>query len=69
MSLRSRLIIAFLLLSVAPLSAVTLFSYASSVNAVENAAVLHRVDEAVRAFRARTEPFDDATLMALRLQA
>jgi serine phosphatase RsbU (regulator of sigma subunit) len=38
MSLRTRLIIAFLLLSVVPLSAVTLFSYVSSVNAVENAA-------------------------------
>lgn len=38
MSLRSRLIVAFLLLSVVPLTAVTLFSYASSVNAVENAA-------------------------------
>jgi serine phosphatase RsbU (regulator of sigma subunit) len=38
MSLRTRLIIAFLLLSVVPLTAVTLFSYASSVNAVENAA-------------------------------
>lgn len=38
MSLRARLIIAFLLLSVVPLTVVTLFSYASSVNAVENAA-------------------------------
>ena len=38
MSLRSRLIVAFLLLSVVPLTAVTLFSYAASVNAVENAA-------------------------------
>jgi hypothetical protein len=34
MSLRTRLIIAFLLLSVVPLTAVTLFSYISSVNAV-----------------------------------
>lgn len=38
MSLRSRLIIAFLLLSVLPLSAVTLLSYRSSVNAFERAA-------------------------------
>ena len=38
MSLRTRLIVAFLLLSVVPLTAVTLFSYVSSVNAVENAA-------------------------------
>jgi serine phosphatase RsbU (regulator of sigma subunit) len=38
MSLRTRLIIAFLLLSVVPLTAVTLFSYISSVSAVENAA-------------------------------
>ena len=69
MPLRSRLIIALLLLSVVPLTAVTFFSYASSVNAVENAAVLRRVEEAVRAFRGRTEPLDDATLMALRLPA
>lgn len=38
MSLRTRLIIAFLLLSVVPLSAVTLFSYVSSVHAFELAA-------------------------------
>jgi serine phosphatase RsbU (regulator of sigma subunit) len=38
MSLRVRLIIAFLLLSVVPLTAVTLLSYVTSVNAVENAA-------------------------------
>src|SRR5688500_18853252 len=38
MSLRTRLIIAFLLLSVVPLTAVTLFSYTSSVNALESAA-------------------------------
>ena len=38
MSLRTRLIIAFLLLSVVPLTAVTLISYVSSVSAVENAA-------------------------------
>jgi serine phosphatase RsbU (regulator of sigma subunit) len=38
MSLRSRLIIAFLCLSVLPLSAVTAFWYASSVNAFERAA-------------------------------
>ena len=38
MSLRTRLIIAFLLLSVVPLTAVTLFSYTSSVGALESAA-------------------------------
>ena len=38
MSLRTRLIIAFLCLSVVPLSAVTAFWYASSVNAFERAA-------------------------------
>src|SRR5512132_3221521 len=38
MSLRNRLIIAFLLLSVVPLTAVTLLSYRSSVNAFERAA-------------------------------
>ena len=38
MSLRSRLIIAFIVLSVLPLSAVTLFSYLSSVHAFERAA-------------------------------
>jgi serine phosphatase RsbU (regulator of sigma subunit) len=38
MSLRTRLIIAFLVLSVVPLSAVTLFWYASSVQAFERAA-------------------------------
>src|SRR5688500_7890456 len=38
MSLRSRLIVAFLCLSVVPLSAVTAFWYASSVNAFERAA-------------------------------
>ena len=38
MSLRTRLVIAFILLSVVPLTAVTLFSYTSSVNAVESAA-------------------------------
>src|SRR5215208_4469308 len=38
MSLRTRLIIAFVLLSVVPLSAVTLFSYVSSVRAFERAA-------------------------------
>jgi len=38
MSLRARLIVAFLLLSVVPLSAVTLFSYISSVRAFERAA-------------------------------
>jgi serine phosphatase RsbU (regulator of sigma subunit) len=38
MSLRTRLIIAFLCLSVVPLSAITLFWYASTVNAFERAA-------------------------------
>ena len=38
MSLRARLIVAFLLLSVLPLSAVTLFSYISSVRAFERVA-------------------------------
>src|SRR5919107_6136183 len=38
MALRTRLIIAFLLLSVVPLTAVTLVSYKSSVDAVEAAA-------------------------------
>jgi serine phosphatase RsbU (regulator of sigma subunit) len=38
MSLRTRLIIAFLLLSVVPLTAVTLLSYTASVRAFENAA-------------------------------
>ena len=46
MSLRTRLIIAFLLLSVVPLTAVTLFSYISSVNAVENAAQRAASDDA-----------------------
>jgi sigma-B regulation protein RsbU (phosphoserine phosphatase) len=31
--------------------------------------VLQQVEQAVRAFRGRTEPLDDATLMALRLEA
>ena len=38
MSLRTRLIIAFLLLSVVPLSAMTFISYRSSVTTFENAA-------------------------------
>ena len=38
MSLRTRLIIAFLLLSVVPLSAMTFISYRSSVSTFENAA-------------------------------
>jgi serine phosphatase RsbU (regulator of sigma subunit) len=46
MSLRTRLIIAFLLLSIVPLTAVTLFSYISSVNAVENAARRAASDDA-----------------------
>jgi serine phosphatase RsbU (regulator of sigma subunit) len=32
-------------------------------------AVLERVDSAVRSFRGRAEPFDDATMMALRIDA
>ena len=31
--------------------------------------ILERVEEAVRQFRGETEPFDDATMMALRLNA
>ena len=46
MSLRTRLIIAFLLLSVVPLTAVTLFSYVSSVSAVESAARREASDSA-----------------------
>src|SRR3982750_2357911 len=37
MSLRTRLILAFLLLSVVPLSAVTLYSYSTSVHAFQRA--------------------------------
>jgi len=46
MSLRTRLIIAFLLLSVLPLSAVTLFSYLSSVHAFEAVAQREATDSA-----------------------
>src|SRR5215211_5149030 len=46
MSLRSRLIIAFLLLSVLPLTAVTLLSYKSSADAVEAAAQREATDRA-----------------------
>jgi serine phosphatase RsbU (regulator of sigma subunit) len=46
MSLRARLIIAFLLLSVVPLSAVTLLSYSSSVRAFERAAEQEATDRA-----------------------
>jgi serine phosphatase RsbU (regulator of sigma subunit) len=46
MSLRTRLIIAFLLLSVLPLTAVTLLSYRSSVNAFEQAAERDAADSA-----------------------
>jgi hypothetical protein len=35
MSLRTRLVVAFVLLSVVPLSAVTLYSYSTSVSAFE----------------------------------
>jgi serine phosphatase RsbU (regulator of sigma subunit) len=45
-SLRTRLIIAFLLLSVVPLGAVTLFSYRSWVDAFENAARREATDSA-----------------------
>src|SRR5436190_11939273 len=47
MSLRTRLIIAFLLLSVVPLSAVTLLSYLSSVRAFEQAAQREATESAV----------------------
>jgi serine phosphatase RsbU (regulator of sigma subunit) len=47
MSLRTRLIIAFLLLSVVPLSAVTLLSYLSSVRAFEQAAQREATDSAI----------------------
>lgn len=46
MSLRTRLIIAFLLLSVGPLTAVTLLSYTSSVRAFESAAEREAEDTA-----------------------
>ena len=46
MPLRTRLIIAFLLLSVVPLSAVTLLSYRSSVNAFERAAEREATEQA-----------------------
>jgi serine phosphatase RsbU (regulator of sigma subunit) len=46
MTLRSKLIVAFLLLSVLPLSAVTLLSYRSSVNAFENAAEREATEKA-----------------------
>jgi serine phosphatase RsbU (regulator of sigma subunit) len=46
MSLRTRLIIAFLLLSVLPLTAVTLLSYRSSVSAFERAAEREAADRA-----------------------
>lgn len=47
MSLRTRLIIAFLLLSVVPLTAVTLLSYTSSVRAFESAAEREAEETAV----------------------
>jgi serine phosphatase RsbU (regulator of sigma subunit) len=47
MSLRTRLIIAFLLLSVVPLSAVTFFSYTSAASAFERAARREATDSAV----------------------
>jgi serine phosphatase RsbU (regulator of sigma subunit) len=47
MSLRTRLIIAFLLLSVVPLTAVTLLSYTSSVRAFETAAEREAEDTAM----------------------
>ena len=46
MSLRTRLIIAFLLLSVLPLSAVTFFSYTSAASAFERAARREAMDSA-----------------------
>ncbi len=51
MSLRTRLIIAFLLLSVVPLSAVTLLSYVSSVNAFERAAQREATESATEVSR------------------
>ena len=51
MSLRTRLIIAFLLLSVVPLSAVTLLSYVSSVHAFELAAQREATDSATEVSR------------------
>ena len=51
MSLRSRLIIAFLLLSVVPLSAVTLLSYLSSVRAFELAAQHEATESAIEVSR------------------
>lgn len=47
MSLRTRLIIAFLLLSVVPLSAVTFLSYTSSVRAFEQAAKREATESAI----------------------
>src|SRR4030095_14962418 len=47
MSLRTRLIIAFLLLSVVPLSAVTFLSYLSSVRAFEQAAQREATESAI----------------------
>jgi serine phosphatase RsbU (regulator of sigma subunit) len=51
MSLRTRLIIAFLLLSVVPLSAVTFLSYTSSVRAFEQAAQREATDSATEVSR------------------
>ena len=51
MSLRTRLIIAFLLLSVVPLSAVTLLSYLSSVHAFERAAQREATESATEVSR------------------
>jgi serine phosphatase RsbU (regulator of sigma subunit) len=51
MSLRTRLIIAFLLLSVVPLSAVTLLSYLSSVRAFEAAAQREAIESATEVSR------------------
>ena len=51
MSLRTRLIIAFLLLSVVPLSAVTLLSYISSVQAFERAAQREATESATEVSR------------------
>ena len=47
MSLRTRLIIAFLLLSVVPLSAVTFLSYLSSVRAFEQVAQREATESAI----------------------
>lgn len=112
MSLRTRLILAFFTLSVVPMAAVTLYSYATNVEALREAAEreadllagelgqrmqlvtaqlsdrsgpiasrrrwpppaarrclsgAHRIEQAVAAFRGKSEPLDDATLMTVKV--